>query len=233
MRFGIDPSGPQARQWVLEELGKDDYHDGRSIFERIMRWLGEQFARLQPQQPDNPDIGVPPIVVALIALVIVGVLGWLLTKLRAERRTAAETEAVLGDSTLTSTQFRDRGAAALREGRYAEAVVHYTRAMARESADRTLLTDAPSLTAHEIGQQLTVVFPEHAAPVARSMDLFDAVRYGRYAASRVDAEAVRDTADALVDTKPRLPDRLTPEARVGATPAPGESVVLAAFEDRS
>lgn len=232
MRFGIDPSGPQARQWVLEELGKDDYHDGRSIFERIMRWLGEQFARLQPQQPDSPDIGVPPIVVALIALVIVGVLGWLLTKLRAERRTAAETEAVLGDSTLTSTQFRDRGAAALREGRYAEAVVHYTRAMAREStepdpAHRCSVAHRPRdrSTTHRRLPRRAPGGPLHG-PVRRS-PLRPVCRV------RVDAEAVRDTADALVDTKPRLPDRLTPEARVGATPAPGESVVLAAFEDRS
>lgn len=210
MRFGIDPSGPEARQWVLDELGKDDYHDGRSLFERLMRWLAEQFARLQPEQSEGPDIGVPPVVVALLTLVILAAVVWLLTRLRADRRTAGEPEAVLGDSTLTSTQFRDRGAAALREGRYADAVVHYTRAMARESADRTLLTDAPSLTAHEIGQQLAVVFPEHAGPVARSMDLFDAVRYGRYAATETDARAAQTHDETLRKARPVLTGSTAP-----------------------
>jgi hypothetical protein len=85
-------------------------------------------------------------------------------------------------------EFRDRGRA-VREGRWNDAVIDFTRAIAREAADRTLLSDAPSLTAHEIGAQLAPVFPEHAEATARTMDLFDSVRYGRYAATEADCNA--------------------------------------------
>ena len=78
------------------------------------------------------------------------------------------------------------------------------RALARGAADRTLLTDAPSLTAHEIGAQLAPVFPEHEPAIRRTMDLFDAVRYGRYAATEADAGIVRDTEATLRKAKPVL-----------------------------
>lgn len=235
MRLDVDPSGPQARQWLLDELAKDDYHDGRSLFERVMRWIAEQIDRLQPQQPDAPGFSLPPLAVALVALALGAAIVWLLTRIRAVRGTVQQPEAVLGDSTLTATQLRDRGAAALRDGRYGEAVLHYTRAMARESADRTLLSDAPSLTAHEIGGQLAEVFPARAGDITGTTDLFDAVRYGRYAATRADAEGARDTADALRDTRPRLTDHLGPRGPLAAAGSPGqtESTTLSAFGDRS
>lgn len=233
MRFDVDPTGPQARQWLLDELAKDDYHDGRSLFERVMRWIAEQLARLQPQEPQAPGVSLPPLAVALVALLVVAAVVWLLTRIRAERHTVEDPDAVLGSSPLSATQFRDRAAAALREGRYGDAVVDYTRAIARESADRTLLTDAPSLTAHEIGEQLTVVFPGRVGPIASTMDLFDAVRYGRYAATRADAQGARDTADLLLESKPRLPERLTDALAAPSAATSAEPSALSVFEDPS
>jgi hypothetical protein len=143
----------------------------------------------------------------------------LLTRIRAERRAVEDSTGVLGELALTASQYRDRGAAALREGRWNDAVVEYTRAIARDAADRTLLADAPSLTAHEVGQRLTPVFPAHEAAVGRSMDLFDAVRYGRYAASAGDADHLAETCKTLRDARPVL-DPLTPvEDRPSAAPA--------------
>lgn len=210
MRVDLNPDADQARAWLEEELAKDEYHDGRSLLERILRWLSEQLEALQGSTVDGPGFGLPPVAVALLAAVLVAAIVLLLTRIRAERRAVEEPTGAIGELTLTATQYRDRAAAALREGRWNDAVVHYTRAIARDAADRTLLADAPSLTAHEVGVRLRLVFPASAAPIGRSVDLFDAVRYGRYAATGDDARLLADTCDTLRDARPVL-DRVPPD----------------------
>ncbi len=209
----LDPSGPQAREWFAQELAKDDYADGRSLFQRIMAWIADQLARLMSTQ-GTPGEGyaVSPVLTALVVALLLGFLGLALTRIRANRHTLEQAGAVLGDLDLTPVQFRDRGAAALRDGRWDDAVLDYTRAIAREAADRTLLTEAPSLTAHEVGTQLTPAFPAHAGWIASAMDLFDAVRYGRYAALETDARSVAELDGVLVKTRPVLVDEVAVEA---------------------
>ncbi|MFZ1288255.1 MAG: DUF4129 domain-containing protein [Candidatus Phosphoribacter sp.] len=200
----LDPSGPQARQWVADELATDGYHDGRPLLGRILEWLGEKFLELSGGGGSVDGQGAPPILVAVVAALAIVALALLLSRVRTERRTVTDSESVLGDLSLTPTQFRDRGAAALRERRWDDAVIDYTRAVAREAADRTLLTEAPSLTAHEVGAQLAVVFPGHATETARAMDTFDRVRYGRYAATEDDARAAGALDDTLRKARPEL-----------------------------
>lgn len=204
MRQDLDPDSDQARAWLTEELANDEYHDGRSVLERILRWLAEQLEQLQGSTLDGPGLGLPPVVVGLLAALLVAAILLLLTRIRAERRAVEEPGTLLGDLTLTAQQFRDRAAAALRDERWDDAVVHYTRAIARDAADRTLLDDAPSLTAHEVGSRLGVVFPAHGEAVRRSVDLFDAVMYGRYAASADDARHLAGTCETLRDARPVL-----------------------------
>lgn len=200
----LDPSGEQAQQWVQAELARSEYHDSRSLLARLLGWVQDQIAALQEGQT-GPGVSLPPIALALVAVVLVAAVGYLLTKVRVEQRTLAERRSVLGDSVATAETLRREGAAALEQGRYPDTVLAYTRAIARQGADRTLLTDAPSLTAHEVGMQLARAFPGHAAAIRRSMDLFDAVAYGGLDPSRADAESVRDTEETLRLTRPELP----------------------------
>jgi hypothetical protein len=202
----LDPSSPQARQWATDELAKPGYGDGRSLFERIMAWVGDLLDRLLNARGSDIGPGLPPFVIAIVVVLVLAGLVALLARVRGERHTVADPAAVLGGSALTASQFRARGAAALDDGRWGDAVVEYTRAIAREGADRTLLTDAPSLTAHEVGTQLSVSFPAHAPAVATAMDLFDAVRYGGYAATEPDARTVRAVEETLRTTRPVLLD---------------------------
>lgn len=201
----VDPSADEARRWLLDELAKPEYEDRRSFLTRLIDWVADWLNGLTPT--GNPDgLQVPPVLLVLGAVLVVGAIVVLLTRLRGERAAAqdAESRAVLGDLDLSSNEFRDRGLAALREGRWGDAVVELVRALAREAADRTLLQDAPSLTAHEVGTQLAPVFPEHEPATRRAMDLFDAVRYGRYAAREADALAVRDLEATLRKARPNL-----------------------------
>jgi len=201
----LDPGADEARQWVADELAKDEYHDGRSILERVMQWIAERVRDLQDAQHQGPGVGLPPIVTALLVVLLLAAVVWVLTKVRVEQRTLKDRTPVLGDSVLSSEQFRSRGEQAFGEGRWGDAVLDYTRAIARSADDRTLLTDAPGLTAREIGVQLTEVFPAHAGRVIGSTDLFDAVLYGRLEANRQDAELVRSTDEALKRSRPALP----------------------------
>lgn len=202
----LNPDANQARQWIVSELADPAYQDKRSFGQRLLDWLGSLFDRLQPDTPDISVFQVPTWVLALGAAVLIAGIAFLVSRLRSEKAAAESTEsrAVLGELDLTSNQFRERGLAALQDRRWGDAVVELTRAIAREAADRTLLSDAPSLTAHEIGTQLAPVFPEHDPATRRVMDLFDAVRYGRYAARESDAITVRDTESTLRKAKPVL-----------------------------
>ncbi len=199
----VDPDADQARRWLADELANPEYQDRRSVLSRFFDWLFQRVDVLPSS--DAATTTVSPIVAIFVLVLIFGVLALLLVRVRRDvSPEEAEPRAVLGDLTLTCEQFRSRGLAALHDGRWSDAVIELTRALARDAADRTLLAEAPSLTAHEIGTQLAPVFPEHAAAIARAMDLFDAVRYGRYAATQRDALHVRDIADTLLRAKPVL-----------------------------
>lgn len=211
MRLDLNPGAEQARRWLEEELARDEYHDGRSLLERVFRWLAEQLAKAQSTTDQGPGFAAHPVVIALVAAVLVGAIVLLLTKVRAQRRVEPG-DGSIGALTLSAPQFRDRAAAAMREGRWNDAIVHLTRAIARDASDRTLLADAPSLTAHEVGARLAAVFPGHGPAVLRTMDLFDAVRYGRYAATEPDAKHARATCESLRDARPDLP-AVTPLAQ--------------------
>lgn len=221
----LDPSGDEARQWVGDELARGDYRDTRSLFERLMRWLVQKIADLQDNQGSG-GVSLPPFVIAIVVVVILAAVAYLLTKIRVEQKTLTDRQSVLGDSQLTADQLRERASAAMTDGRWGDAVLDLTRAIAREADDRTLLTDAPSLTAHEIGSQLAGVFPAHVAAVVAAMDLFDAVAYGGRDATRADADSVRATEDTIRRARPELPR--TPRRPVGP---PGASPSSAQAEE--
>lgn len=206
---GLDPSPDEARRWVVAELAKDDYQDRRSLLQRLFQWLGDRLSDLQ-SSPGSGPVSLPSFVIAGVAVALLLLLGYFATRIRRERRTVTTRSSVLDGSDLTADQLRARAATAMTENRWHEAVLDYTRAIARDADSRTLLTDAPSLTAHEIGSQLAVVFPDHVGAVSRSMDLFDAVAYGDLTASSADALTVQDTDELLRRARPRLPEQPRP-----------------------
>ncbi len=202
----LDPSTDQARRWLSDELARSEYQDTRSLFQRLMDWLVERLADLQSAQGTG-GVSLPPVVITLVVVVIVVGIGLLLTRIRVESRVLDERATLLGDSVLTAEQLRREAERALVEGRFDDALLARTRAIARDAESRTLLPDARSMTAHEVGAALAVAFPAQAADIRRTMDRFDAVAYGDQAASRDDALTARSTDAALHAAKPVLPTR--------------------------
>ena len=202
----LDPSTDQARQWLTEELAGSDYRDTRSLFQRLMDWLSERLTDLQ-STTGTGGASLPPIVITLVVvLLLVGVV-YLFTRIRVESKAVTERRTLLGDSVLTAEQLRAEAGRALAEGRFDDAVLAWTRAIARDAESRTLLPDARSMTAHEVGAALAVAFPSLVSDISRTMDRFDAVAYGDESATRDDAMTARSTDAALHSAKPVLPPR--------------------------
>jgi hypothetical protein len=202
----LDPSTDQARQWLSDELAGSEYHDTRSLFERLMSWLADRLADLQSTQGTG-GASLPPIVITLVVVLLVAGVLFVLTRIRVESKAVIERRTLLGGNVLTAEQLRREAEKALADNRFNDAVLAWTRAIARDAESRTLLPDAPSMTAHEVGAALAVSFPAQVAEIGRTMDLFDAVAYGAETATRDDALTARAADAALHSARPVLPSR--------------------------
>ena len=189
--FGLDPTPPEAREWLEKELNGPDYQS--SWVDSVTEWILE---KLRSLFDGTMMTGFSPVVTALVALAVIALLVWVLPKVRRESSAARSGGAVLEDLTITARAYRDRAAEALRDKRYDDAVLDGFRAIARDMIDRVLLSDAPGITAHEASLALAPCFPDHADRLARAADLFDAVRYGhRHASAEQAAQILRLDAE--------------------------------------
>lgn len=200
----LDPTSPQARQWLEDELSKGIYREQKGLLERFLDWVDWLLSR-------TPGGGLPGWTFwAALALILAVVALLVARSLRAERRmTGPLGEGVLDGPARTAAEHRASAARALESGDVDTAVLEAYRAIARSAIERTLLDDLPGRTPHEVAVELGPVFPASAPALADAADSFDAVRYGRRPAR---LEWARDTIAldaALARTRPVLPDPAT------------------------
>ena len=201
----LDPGNDEARTWLRDELAKAAYRDTRDPLQRAMDALGEWVSALLSgaRAPSDP---LPTVVAVVIALALVALVAYTLRFVRrTERGSRGAHEAVLGDERLTAAQFRARAQEAQAAGRYGDCVLDAVRAIAGGAVERTLLEDAPSLTAHEIAARLGTSFPAAARDLREAADRFDAVAYGDQDASRADAERLLTLERTVAATRPFRP----------------------------
>lgn len=174
----VSPDADEARRWAQDELAKQVYEDAKpgwaeQIGSLIMRALGELLDRVGVA-PAHTGLAIVGTLVAVAALVIVLVL-----RPRLNRKRQA-TEAVFAESmALSSAEHRKRADAAAAMGDYFTAVTEQFRALVRAAEERGVNTPAPGRTAVEIASELERAFPDHAARLHRSAELFNAARYGQ------------------------------------------------------
>lgn len=210
----LDPDNRTANQWVRQELDKDIYGGGASLVERLwtslLNWSADHLRG--GGATEGPSDVVNVVVALVVALALGGLIYLLVTRVR-RRSTLSERSqrTVLGGTTGTAADHRAAAAAALARSDWDTAVVESARAIARDGDERTLLTGAESLTAHEVGTRLAPYFPARAEGLARAMDAFDAVAYGSRPATRAIAQDVRDTDLAVHRARPvRADEALEP-----------------------
>jgi hypothetical protein len=198
----LDPSPAEARKWLSDELHRSDYHN--PWLESSLRWIVDQLSKLLDGANKLANGGLSLVVTVLVALVTIALLVWVLPRVRREPGVAHPDGAVIGDPTITAGTYRDLAARALADGRYDAAVLEGFRAIAKDMSDRTLLDDAPGLTAHEVSLELSRPFPDFAGRLAQAANLFDAVRYGHRGANQDGAAQVLRLDSELVKARPVL-----------------------------
>lgn len=215
----LDPGNDQARRWLEEELSSAAYREHTDPLQRLLDAVGRALDNLLSVDPSSAG-ALPSAAAGVVTALVVGLLVFSLRSVRREHRAPQTPDTVLGGERLTASAFRERAATALHQGRYAAAVVDAMRAVAQRAAERTLLDDAPSQTAHEVALRLAHPFPAQADGLRWAADVFDAVAYGNHDASRADAERILALDSEVAATRP-APRRTT--ADTSALTAPGGS----------
>jgi len=201
----LDPTSPQARQWLEDELRKGIYHEQKGLLERIWDWLDELLSGT------GTGTGFAGWTIWIALAVIAAVVALVLVRsIHAERRmTGPRREGVRDGPTRTAAEHRVAASRALEAGDADTAVLEAYRALTRSAIERTLLDDLPGRTAHEVAVALGPVFPASASSLAVAADTFDAVRYGRRTATPESARDVIALDADLARTRPLLPDPAT------------------------
>lgn len=203
----LDPSSPEARQWVQDELAKGHYTTQPSPLQRFLEWLWNHLGGGQGG-------GVlPPWAVGLLVLAVLAVVALVVAlRLRAEPSVgrARRGRSVVDDEGLTATDYRARAASARSRGDWDAVLLDSYRALAAAAVERTVLTDLPGRTAHEVAVALASAFPEHAAALATGATEFDAVRYGHRRTTQASASAVADLDATLAAARPVLAPLVAP-----------------------
>jgi len=174
----VDPTAPDARDLLREELAKQEYQAARPTwFDLVAKWIqdriGDLFGSVGTGGP--PGLGAGVIVVLVAAAVIVAFFIFGLPRIN-RKSTVAGT--LFGED-----DFRDAAAiraaaeSAASRGEYDLAITEAFRALARGLAERTILTVNPGSTAHGFSERAGVPFPCLAADFVAAAVIFDEVRY--------------------------------------------------------
>jgi hypothetical protein len=207
----VDPDAPEARELLVEELGKAPYQAAKpglldliaqqllDWFQDLIDWLGG--AGAQAGQGSAPVW----LLAVLVPVAIIAVLAFLVYGLPRLNRRSAVSGALFGEDD-------ERDAAALRRaaddaagrGDYTTAIAELFRALARGLAERALVTTHPGTTAGAFARRAAEAFPAEAEPLQASARAFDAVRYLGRPGSREQWERLAGLEARLRSARPVL-----------------------------
>lgn len=195
----VDPGTDEARDWLRRELATGGYTVERPLLERFRDWIFGLFSRL------GGDGSAPSWLVPLVVLLVLGVAALVLWRvLRRNVRAPASPTApgVLEDVDATADELRALAQQALDRGEAGEALIAAYRAVVASAIERTWLADRPGRTAHEAARELSTLVPTERQAVADAAAAFDAVRFGRAAASADQVRGVMELDSRLRSARP-------------------------------
>ncbi len=193
----LDPSRGEASGWALRELAKPAYAEAQpSLLLRLLRWIGEQFARFTAQATSGSPVSAVALGVLAVLVVLVVVLLVRRFGLSPTMRTTGR-EDLFGDGApiRSAAEHRTIAEAAAARGDWTLAVLERFRAVVRELEERTLLTERPGRTAHEAAVDAGTALPTLAEQLNVTAQIFDQIRYG----GRPGDRQAYDTVAALDD----------------------------------
>ena len=136
----LDPSGAEARSLLRRELLHPEYHQDNLVL-RLVNWLSRLLDRGLTEARELPPLTT--FAAMLVGLLLLGALGWLVSRARRVQRVPRERRPVLTDEHATAADLRARAERALAEERYADALVDAFRAVAVRQVERHRIDDLP------------------------------------------------------------------------------------------
>jgi hypothetical protein len=207
----LDPTAAQAREQLAHELAKPQYASNQpnviqQEVQKLVNWIDSLFGNSQTAT-SLPGATSLVIIVVVVLVVVAVVIAFLVFGVPRINRRSAAAHALFGDEddrdSVTLRRAAERAAAA---GDFTTAIEESFRAIARDLAERVIVTTFPGTTAHSFAVQASAAFPDYQAKLAGTADIFDAVRYLGATASEVDWAAVRDLGQSLRSRRPERED---------------------------
>lgn len=210
----VDPSAPDARQWLREELAKAPYQAAKPTwFDRLSQAFFDWIGSLRLPGGDGLTGWVPVVVtVVVVAAIATAVLIFGLPRWNRRSRLAAE-GLFQEDDLRSAADMRAAAAAAAARGDFALAIEEMFRAVARGLAERTVLVATPGMTAREVAARASAVFPAEQERLGASAVTFDEVRYLDRPGSEAGYRALAELEADLRSARPALPAAAPEPAR--------------------
>lgn len=199
----VELDADEALDRMLAELAKPAYQAAQpTLFDRVAQAIRDWFASLQLTGDGPPTLGIVIVVVLVAVALVVAFLIFGLPRLN--RRSAAVGSLFGDDDARTAEQLRASAATAAAAGDHATAIAERFRAIARDLAERTVVTVTPGTTARDFAQRAAAAFPEQLDGLAAAATAFDDVRYLGGTGDRARYEQVAAVDEALRAARPRL-----------------------------
>jgi hypothetical protein len=205
----VDPDAPDARKLLLDELGKPEYAAARPtlidrIAQAIQDWLGSFGA---PGDGSAPNLFPLVVTILVVGLIVAAFFVFGRPRLR-RRSTIAGTLFAEGDDGRTSAQLRASAQRAAAAGDFVVAIEEMFRAIARQLAERTVVSVTPGTTAQEFAVRAGRAFPDQAERLAHGARAFDGVRYLDEPGSREAFDRVAALDRDIAAARPARLDRV-------------------------
>jgi hypothetical protein len=199
----VDPDAPDARKLLLDELGKPEYAAARpTLVDRIAQAIQDWLASFRAPE-GGAAVNLFPLVVTILIVGLIVAAFFVFGRPRLRRRsTIAGTLFADGDDTRTSAQLRASAQQAAAAGDFVVAIEEMFRAIARQLAERTVVSVTPGTTAQEFASRAGGAFPDHAERLTHGARAFDGVRYLDEPGSREAFDLVSALDRDIAATKP-------------------------------
>lgn len=174
----VDPSSPQAQDWIRNELAKPEYQAAKPTWFDIASKAVQDWLASLLNGPTGSASPVLLVVVVLIVAAVIVVAFLVFGRPRVNRRAASAPRALFGAGDARSADELRRSAAdAARAEDWPLAIEEQFRAIAAALDERTLVEVRPGTTATEFASQASRAAPAEAAELRQAARTFDEVRY--------------------------------------------------------
>jgi hypothetical protein len=201
----VDPSSPDAKNWIEGELAKPEYQAAKPTWfdiasKAVQDWLASLF--------QGPGGSAGPLLLTVVLVLVAGLIVaafLIFGRPRLNRRGAEGRRSVFGaDDTRSAAELRASAAAAARAADWIVAIEELFRAIAQSLDERTIVTVSPGTTATEFAARAAGTIPAERERLTAAARAFDDVRYLGRAGTEAHYQQLVALDQSLLQFKPSL-----------------------------